>query len=119
MVHFFGIFFFFITFKKFYFLIEENCFTVLHWFLPCNNVNQLQGYIHPFPLEPPSPPTSDHRRAPCLAPCVYSNFSPAVCFTRGGVCMLMLYSVFVPLSPSPTLSKSLISMSLSPSLPCK
>ena len=36
------------------FLLEDNCFTVLFWFLSYSNVNQSQGYTYPPPLEPPS-----------------------------------------------------------------
>ena len=33
--------FIFYNLKKFvYFKLEDNCFTVLHWFLPNNNMNQ-------------------------------------------------------------------------------
>ena len=39
-----------------YFLLEYNCFTMLHWFLPYNNVNQPYVYTYPLPLEPPSHP---------------------------------------------------------------
>ena len=41
-----------------YFLLEYNCFTMLHWFLPYNNVNQPYVYIYLLPLEPPSHPIS-------------------------------------------------------------
>ena len=34
--------------------MENNCFTVLCWFLPYINLNQSQVYICPFLLEPPS-----------------------------------------------------------------
>ena len=33
---------------------NNHFFTVLCWFLLCN-VYQLQGYVHPLPLEPPGP----------------------------------------------------------------
>ena len=39
--------------KKFF--LEDNCFTILCWFLPYINMNQPQVYIYPLPLEPPSP----------------------------------------------------------------
>ena len=29
----------------FFFLLEDNCFTILGWFLPYINMNQLQEYI--------------------------------------------------------------------------
>ena len=36
------------------FLLEDNCFTILWWFLPYINIYQPQVYICPFLLEPPS-----------------------------------------------------------------
>ena len=50
----------YMSFLTFYFLIyfylEDNCFTVLYWFLPYNDVNQL--WVDPCPPspEPPSHP---------------------------------------------------------------
>ena len=40
-----------------YFNLEDNCLTVLYWFLPYINTNQSYlsvCYIYPLPLEPPS-----------------------------------------------------------------
>ena len=34
--------------------LEDNCFTILYWFLPYINMNQPQVYICPLPPEPPS-----------------------------------------------------------------
>ena len=60
--------------------MEDNCFTILCWFLPNINMNQLQVYLCPLPLEP-SPTTlpiprwqstfkgpvpAPHRPCPCL-----------------------------------------------------
>ena len=36
---------------KVYFYLEDNCFTMLCWFLPCYNVNQPQVDTCPLPLE--------------------------------------------------------------------
>ena len=41
------------------------------------------------------------------------------CFTHGSVCVLMLLSLFIPLSPSPAVSTSPFSSSASPFLPYK
>ena len=43
--------------------MEDNCFTMLCWFLPCINMNQPQVYICPLPLEPlsSSHPLQCHR----------------------------------------------------------
>ena len=56
--------FFFFTFSPlllFYFYLEDNCFTVLYWFLLYNNLNQPYVYIHSsllsFPPDPSQPPT--------------------------------------------------------------
>ena len=40
-------------FKFVYFQLEDNCFTILCWFLPHINMNQPQVYICPLPLESP------------------------------------------------------------------
>ena len=40
---------------SFFLKLEDNCFTMLCWFLLYNNVNQLYVYICPLPLNPPSP----------------------------------------------------------------
>ena len=44
--------------------MEDNCFTMLCWFLPCINMNQPQIYICPLPPERPSrlPPQSHRSR---------------------------------------------------------
>ena len=55
-------------------------------------------YPHPTPL--------GHHRVSGWLPVLYSNISPAICFTHGSVYMSMLLSPFVPLSPSPTVSTS-------------
>ena len=34
--------------------MEDNCFTILCWFLPYVTMNQPEAYICPFPVEPPS-----------------------------------------------------------------
>ena len=36
------------------FLLEDNCFTILWWFLPYINISQPQVYMCPLPFEPPS-----------------------------------------------------------------
>ena len=36
------------------FLSEDNCFTILYWFLPYVDMNQPQMYIRPLPPEPRS-----------------------------------------------------------------
>ena len=65
---------FLLCFLKLFIFKGNNCFTMLCWFLPYNNVNQLLVYICPLPLEPPShlpphPTPLGCHRAPCWAPC--------------------------------------------------
>ena len=36
--------------------MEDNCFTMLCWFLPYNSVNEHEESHIPFPQEPPTPP---------------------------------------------------------------
>ena len=44
-------------FSKTLFQVKDDCFTILHWFLPYINVKQPQANIRPLPLEPPCHPT--------------------------------------------------------------
>ena len=88
--------------------MEDNCFTILCWFLPHINMNQPQVYTFPLPLEPfshvpPHPAPLGCHRALSWAPCVSSNVPLAICFTRGDVYISMLPSQFVPSSPSPAM----------------
>ena len=52
-------------------------------------------------------------------PAAYRKFPLATCFTYGNICVSMLFSHFVPPTPSPSVPTSLFSMSVSPLLPCK
>ena len=87
------IFFLFFKLTKFLqnFLLEYNHFTMLYSFLPHNKVNQLQVYIYPLLLEPPSlsaPPSRPSRssQSPELGSlfCVTASLL-AVYLTHGGV----------------------------------
>ena len=44
----------------FFFLLEYNCFTMLHQFLLYNKVNKLYVYIYPLPHKPSSLPPAAH-----------------------------------------------------------
>ena len=37
----------------FFFWLEDNCFTILYWFLPYSNMNQPQIYMYSLSPEPP------------------------------------------------------------------
>ena len=52
-------------------------------------------------LPPPVPSPLVHHGAPGWAPCVYSNFPLAICFTYGQVYVLMVLFQFIPPSLSP------------------
>ena len=51
-------------------------------------------------------------------PTLYIKLALFICFTYDNVYVSMLFSQIIPLSPSPTESKSLFFMSVSPLLPC-
>ena len=42
----------FMVLYLFFFKLEDNCFTMLYWFLPYSNANQSQLYIYLVPLKP-------------------------------------------------------------------
>ena len=57
-----------------------------------------------------------HDRVPVWVPVLYSNFSPAICFTYGGAFMSVLFSLFILFSCSSTVSTSSFSKSEFPLL---
>ena len=80
-------------------------------------MNQPKVYICSLPLEPLSPPTPSHPSRLSQStrfefPASYSTISLAIYFTCGNVCILMLLSQFIPLSPSSSVSTILFSFSL-------
>jgi len=98
-------------FKK-NFLLEDNCFTILCLFLPYINMKQPKVYICPLPPEPHShlPPHStllSCHRALGWASFVTQQIPTCHHFTYGNVYVSMLFSQFVPTSPSPTVFISL------------
>ena len=61
--------------------MEENCFTILCWLLPYNNVNQPWVYLSPLHLDPP-PRLLQVVTEYCIEqPVLYSSFPLAVFFT--------------------------------------
>ena len=94
-------------FFKYLFLLENNCFIMLCYFLLYNKVNQLLcEHIYSLPLEPPfHPPTpipplsviTEHQGE---FPVLHSL--PTSYFTHSGVHTSMLLSQFIPPSSPPT-----------------
>ena len=66
--------------------MENNCFTMLCWFLPHVSMKQPRVYVCPLPPSHLPPDTTPHgcHGAPGWAPCVIQQ-TPAVCVTRGDV----------------------------------
>ena len=90
----------------FFFELEENCFTMLCWFLPYSNTNQSRlyiymhsyevcVYIYPFPLEPPSPvpPPRSSQSLKLSSLCDTAASHQAFCFTHGSVCVCQCSSL--------------------------
>ena len=108
----------FTCFFLIYFSLEDNCFTMLYWFLPNNNVNQPGVYICPLPSEPPfNDPLSYPTPLCCQSTrselhASYSNFPLAMCFNMV-MYMFQSYSLFIPPSPSIAVPTSLFSVCVS------
>ena len=88
-----------------FFLLKDNCLTMLCQLLLYNEVNQLYVYIYPLPLEAPShtliPPfwvITEHRAE---LPVLYSSSPRALCFTHGRLYISMLLSICSILSLPP------------------
>ena len=109
--------------------MENNCFTVLSWFLPYISMNQytyeytyVPALLKLLPTSQPIPPLTGVS-APGWAPCVTQQIPTVsyvwqcVCFTCGSVLFQCYSYQSIPLSPSPAVSTSLSSMSLSLLLP--
>ena len=75
-----------------FFKLEDNCFTMLCWFLPYNNVSQPSVYLCPLPLESPS-------------------YAPDIFFFRSQSCVLKIFKCYPfhnlllnpPVSPPPAI----------------
>ena len=103
--------------------LKDNCFIMWYWFLMyssmrCNYtcVPSLLNFSHnPYPI----PLLQVVVEYQIEIPVINGSFPLAVCFTYGTTCVSMLLSQFASTSPSPTMSISLFSMSVSLFLPCK
>ena len=81
------LFFFLSVNFHFFFKLEDNCFTMLCWFLLYNNVNQLYVYICPLPLNPPSlqPPNPSKSSQSTAELPVTRQLPTSFSFTHGSV----------------------------------
>ena len=66
----------------------------------------------PLPSPCPSHPSRWSQNTSFVFPASYSKLTLAISFTHGNVYVSMLFSQIIPLSPSPTMSKSLFFMSV-------
>ena len=102
----------FIDFFTFYKCVRWNCFwrTV--------QISHNYTFITPHLSLPPLSLFTPlgHDRVPVWVPVLYSNFSPAICFTYGGAFMSVLLSPFILFSCSSTVSTSSFSKSEFPLL---
>ena len=107
-----------------YFQLEDNCSTILYWSLPYIKMNLPQIYKCLLPPEPSFhflpllTPLGCHR-APGLSSLHHTAHSHWLSILYMVICVSMLFSLFIPPSPSPTVSSSLFSMPASPLLPSK
>ena len=95
------------------------CFTILCWFLPYINMNQLQVCVCPPRSQlPPYPTPPCGQRSLDLSSLRHTeNFHWLSNFTYGNVYVSVLLSQFIPPFSSPSVSRSLFSMSASLLLP--
>ena len=96
------------------------CFTASCCFLPHISMNQPWVYTCPLPLQspsrlPPQPTPLGYHGALGWAPCVIQRLPTGYLFYSGKACFHSTLSIR-PLSPSPTMSVSLLSLSPSPLL---
>ena len=92
-----------------YFLLKDNCFIEFCCFLSNLNMNQLQVYIYPLPLDlsplsHPIPPLQVDPEPLIEFPEPYSKFPLAIHFTHGNVSFHVILSIHLTLSSSLPLS---------------
>ena len=101
--------------------LEDNCLTMLYWFLPHNSVNQPEVQVCPLPLEPlfhPIPPIWVVRALGGLTSLCYTAISRQLSILYMVMYVSMVLSQFIHPS-SPAVSTSLFSVSVCLLLPCK
>ena len=106
--------------------IDLQCF-LFFVFFSCQTAKQIirnHTYISSFLDFPPLPPTNPSRssqrtRLGSLCFTATSHHLQQSNFTHDSVYMSMLFSLWIPFSPSPTESTSLFSTFASPFFPCK
>ena len=103
--------------------MEDNCFTVLCWFLSTTWTSHKYRYV-PFlwnlpPNPHPIPPHQVITEHLVEFPALHSSFPLAIYFTDGNVSFSVLLLQSLSPSPSPAASTSLPSASASLFLPCK
>ena len=92
---------------------------MLCWFLPYNNhkYTYVSSLLNPPPITNPIPSFYIVTEYWVELPVLYSNFPLPISFTYGDIYVSMLFSQFIPPSPSPAVSISLFSKSVSLFLP--
>ena len=86
---------FFFSFSQFILLIEDNCFTILCWFLLFFNMNHTQVYICSLPLDPPSYLPLHPTLLGCYEhwfelPESYTKFPLSIYFTYGTILKILI-----------------------------
>ena len=99
------------SFKKI--LLEDNCFTILYWYLPYINMNKPKVFVCPLPPEPHShlPPPStllSCHRALGWASFVTQQIPTCHHFTYGNVCFYAILSICPELSFPHCVHKSVL-----------
>ena len=115
-IYHFSFFFFYIFYLNIEKEIRNCCVGFCHVTVQISHSYACIPFLCSLPPLPPAHPTRSSQSTRLDFLC---NFSPAIHLMSDSVYMLMLLPSFIPLSPSPTVSTSPFSTSVSPSSPCK